>query len=84
VDFLYQDISQRNQAEIFIKNLKKYLKDGSQAIIMIKARSIDVSIKPSQSYKKVFKILKETNLKIIEQVELEPYKKDHAAIIVTK
>lgn len=84
VDFLYQDISQRNQAEIFIKNIKKYLKDDSQAIIMVKARSIDVSIKPSQSYKKVVKTLKEINLKIIDQIEIAPYKKDHAAIIVTK
>jgi fibrillarin-like pre-rRNA processing protein len=83
VDFLYQDISQRNQAEIFISNIKQYLKTESQAIIMIKARSINVSIKPNESYEKVKEDLREAGLKIINQYELYPYEKDHAAIVVT-
>ena len=50
IDFVYQDISQRNQDEIFINNIKKYLKINGQGIIMIKARSIDVSLKPNQVF----------------------------------
>ncbi|MCK4902856.1 MAG: fibrillarin-like rRNA/tRNA 2'-O-methyltransferase, partial [Thermoplasmatales archaeon] len=46
VDLIYQDISQRNQAQIFISNVKRYLKKNEVGILMVKARSIDVSLKP--------------------------------------
>ncbi len=57
VDIVYQDISQRNQPEIFIRNVMRYLKKNGQGIIMIKARSIDISMKPKQVYKIVIKDL---------------------------
>ena len=81
VDIVYQDISQRNQAEIFIKNIKRYLKSEGIGIIMVKARSIDVSLKPKVAFDMVCSIIKENNLKINKMVELHPYEKDHAAII---
>lgn len=83
VDFLYQDISQRNQAEIFINNINKYLKEGAQGVIMVKARSIDVSLQPNQSYQKVIDQLKEKDLKIIDIIDISPYEKDHAAIVIS-
>jgi fibrillarin-like pre-rRNA processing protein len=84
VDLIYQDISQRNQAEIFLKNIKKYLKEDGIAVIMVKARSIDVALKPKIAYEKVCSYLKENNLKIKQFFELEPYEKDHAVILVSK
>ena len=84
VDLIYQDISQRNQAEIFLENIKKYLKENGLAVIMVKARSIDVAIKPKIAYEKVCNYLKENNLKIKQVFELEPYEKDHAAVLVSK
>ena len=81
VDLIYQDISQRNQAEIFIKNIKKFLKINGQGIMMIKARSIDVSLKPKKAYDLVCSKLKESHLKIVDTIDLSPYEKDHAAII---
>ena len=83
VDIVYQDISQRNQAEIFIENINKYLKENGSGIIMVKARSIDVSLNPKKVYEKVCTKLKENNLNIINKIDLEPYEKDHAAIVVT-
>jgi len=82
VDFIYQDISQRNQAEIFILNVKKYLKQGRMGILMVKARSIDVSLRPEKAYEMVCLKLKEQGLKVLEKIDLKPYEKDHAAIIV--
>lgn len=82
VDLIYQDISQRNQADIFLENIKKYLKEKGFAIIMVKARSIDVAMKPKTVYENVCKYLKENNLMIKQVLELEPYEKDHAAILV--
>jgi fibrillarin-like pre-rRNA processing protein len=83
VDLIYQDISQRNQADIFISNVSRYLKSKEMSILMVKARSIDVSLKPKKAYDLVCKKLKENKLKIVETIVLSPYEKDHAAIIVT-
>jgi fibrillarin-like pre-rRNA processing protein len=83
VDFIYQDISQRNQAEIFINNTSNYLKEKKQGILIVKARSIDVSLKPKDAYNQVCSELEKNNLKIIKTVDLSPYEKDHAAILVS-
>ena len=83
VDIVYQDISQRNQAEIFIENVKKFLKENGVGIIMIKARSIDVSLAPEKVYDTVCLKLKENDLEIIKKIDLKPYEKDHSAIVVT-
>ena len=83
VDLVYQDISQRNQAEIFIENVNRFLKENGKGIIMVKARSINVSLKPEKVYDIVSSKLKENNLKIINKIDLKPYEKDHAAIVVS-
>jgi len=83
VDFIYQDISQRNQPEIFIENIERYLKKDGNGMIMVKARSIDVSLKPKQAYELVCSKLKEHGLEIIKTIDLAPYEKDHAAIYIS-
>jgi fibrillarin-like pre-rRNA processing protein len=83
IDFLYQDISQRNQTEIFIKNISKYLKNDGQGIIMVKARSIDVSIKPKKVYERVINELKKYKLMIVDFIDISHYEKDHAAIAIS-
>ena len=83
VDLIYQDISQRNQAGIFISNVARYLKKNGNGILMVKARSIDVSLEPKKVYELVCSELKDWGLKIKEKIDLTPYKKDHTAIIVS-
>ena len=82
VDLIYQDISQRNQAEIFISNVERYLKKSGIGILMVKARSIDVSLKPKEAYDRVCSKLKNNGLKIKKIIDLSPYEKDHTAILV--
>lgn len=83
VDMIYQDISQRNQSEIFIKNAKRYLKKEGQGLLMVKARSINVSLKPKEVFKIVSDDLEKSNFKVENVIELLPYEKDHAAILVS-
>ena len=64
-------------------NEKKYLKIDSQGIIMVKARSIDVSLKPQQVYDKVIENLKFNKIKITDIIDLSNYEKDHAAIVIS-
>ena len=84
VDFIYQDISQRNQAAIFCTNVQRYLKPQRQGLIMIKARSIDVSLPPKTVYAQVAKYLTSHDLSVVQTYQLEPYKKDHACILVER
>jgi fibrillarin-like pre-rRNA processing protein len=84
VDLIYQDISQRNQADIFTRNIIAYLKPKGIGLIMVKARSIDVALKPKQAYELVCTYLQQQKLKIKKTVELTPFEKDHAAILITQ
>jgi fibrillarin-like pre-rRNA processing protein len=82
VDAVYQDIAQKNQVEIFLKNCEKYLKKG-YGMLVIKSRSIDVTKKPKEIYKTVKKQL-EKEVKILDFKELDPYERDHAMFVVRK
>src|SRR3989338_2485314 len=78
VDVLYQDIAQRNQAEIFLKNLQ-FLKKGGYGLLAVKARSIDITRKPKQLFEEIRKIL-EKHLTVIDFRLLDPFEKDHCMI----
>ena len=82
VDVLYQDVAQRNQTEIFLKNLV-FLKKGGYALLAVKARSVDVTKKPKQIFKQVQEEL-EKHLKVIDYRVLEPFEKDHCMFICKK
>jgi len=77
VDIVYQDIAQRNQVEILIKNCNLFLKRNGIAMIAIKSRSIDVTRNPPQIFAEVKKEL-EQHFKILDYRNLEPMQKDHA------
>jgi len=84
VDFLYCDVAQPTQTELFMKNMNLFSKKDALGMITIKARSIDVIQKPKKIFKQEEKKLKEKGFKIIEKIKLEPYEKDHVAFIVEK
>ncbi|KZX12307.1 fibrillarin-like rRNA/tRNA 2'-O-methyltransferase [Methanobrevibacter filiformis] len=84
VDFIYCDVAQPNQSELFMNNIDFFLKKDGQSIIMIKSRSIDVNQKPQKIFKQEEKKLKEHGFQIIEKVKLEPYEKDHICFLVEK
>mgnify|MGYP003440835080 CR=1 FL=1 len=84
VDFLYCDVAQPTQTELFMKNMNLFSKDDALGMITIKARSIDVIQKPKKIFKQEEKKLKEKGFKIIEKIKLEPYEKDHIALLVEK
>jgi fibrillarin-like pre-rRNA processing protein len=83
VDMVYQDISQRNQAQIFIENANRYLKKNGTGVLMVKARSIDVSLKPSKAYDLVCSEINSSSLKIKNKIDLSPYEKDHMTIVIS-
>ncbi len=83
VDVIYQDVAQKNQVEIFLKNSDLFLKNDGYALLAVKARSIYVTRQPKQIFKEVKEKL-EKNLTIIDYRELEPFQKDHCMFICKK
>ena len=83
VDVLYQDVAQKNQIGIFLKNMKLFLKSGGYGLLAVKARSVDVTKQPKQIFREVKDIL-EKEMTIIDYRELDPFQKDHAMFICRK
>ena len=83
VDVIYQDVAQKNQAEILLKNTALYLKEGGHAILAIKAMSIDSTKKTSEVISGEIGKLKGV-FKILEVVDLAPFEKDHAMVVAEK
>jgi fibrillarin-like pre-rRNA processing protein len=82
VDTLFQDISQRNQAEIFCKNAQ-FLKKGTYGCLSLKTKSISQSKNKKDILIDEKKILEKEF--IIEQIiSIEPYEKEHYLILVKK
>jgi fibrillarin-like pre-rRNA processing protein len=83
VDIVYQDVAQRDQVQIFLKNMR-FLKDGGTSYLMVKARSIDVAGDPRSIANKGRMEIEEHGLEVLEVVGLEPFEKDHACIVALK
>jgi fibrillarin-like pre-rRNA processing protein len=83
VDVLYQDIAQRDQVGIFLKNYDKFLKKGGFGLLCIKARSIDVTKNPKYIFNKIMKELNDKT-SVVDYRILDPYEKDHAFFVVKK
>jgi fibrillarin-like pre-rRNA processing protein len=83
VDVVYQDIAQRDQAEIFLRNCNVFLKKGGFGILCVKARSIDVTKNPKQIFRLIREKL-EKEIIIVDYKELDPLELDHCIFICKK
>ena len=78
---LLQDVAQRHQVDIFLRNVP-FVQKGGLGFLFVKARSINVSESPTLIYKEVERRLDEAGLQILRQVDLEPFEQDHRAFVV--
>ncbi|MBN1503030.1 fibrillarin-like rRNA/tRNA 2'-O-methyltransferase [Candidatus Woesearchaeota archaeon] len=83
VDFIYQDIAQKNQSQIFLRNCELFLKKDAFAILCVKARSVDVTKKPSVIYQQVRRELEKV-ITIVDYKILDPFEKDHCIFVCKK
>lgn len=82
-DVVYMDVAQRNQAEIFIKNCRMFLKPGGYGLLALKARSVDVAVSPKKIFKDTLDVL-EKEIRVIDHRIIEPFQMDHAMFICKK
>ena len=83
VDLVYQDVAQKNQVQILVKNSDNFLKKGGYALLALKARSVDVTKKPGTVFEMARQELSK-HFKVLRMVKLEPYEKDHAFFVLKK
>ena len=83
VDVVYQDIAQKNQVGIFIKNVEMFLRDNGVGLLVLKARSVDVTKNPRKIFEEVRKEL-EKHIKVVDFKTLDPFEKDHAFFVCKK
>jgi len=83
VDVVYQDLAQRNQAEIFLKNCELFLKDGGFGLFAVKAKSIDVKRRSKDLFLEM-RDLVEKKFMVVDFRDLSPHEKDHCMIIIKK
>ena len=83
VDLVFQDISQSDQAEIFIRNCEKFLKDNGVGLLSVKARSISTSRDKNEIFDEVREKIQE-EFEVVTETELDPYEKEHLLMRIKK
>jgi fibrillarin-like pre-rRNA processing protein len=80
---VYQDIAQRDQDAVFLKNAAAFLREGGKGLLMLKARSVAVAERPGDVFRRTLDTLgRDRRLRVLETVRLEPFHKDHLAISI--
>jgi len=80
VDGIYADVAQPEQATIVARNASFFLRKGGYLLLAIKARSIDVTLEPSEVYRREVETLRSNGFDIVDVVHLDPFDRDHAMI----
>ncbi len=82
ISVVYCDIAQPDQTEIAIANCKRYLwqKEGV-LFLVVKASSIDALKDKRLVFKEQADLLRKANFEVLEQIDLEPYDRNHEMII---
>jgi fibrillarin-like pre-rRNA processing protein len=81
IDVIYQDVAQKNQAEILLRNMDYY--KAKEGLLAIKARSISSVKDPKAVFKEELRKLKE-RYNVLETIDLKPYDKDHIMVSVRR
>ena len=81
-DYLYSDVAQRDQVQIFVSNFNRY--KCRSGILMLKCRSIDVSAEPAVVAKESVAAIRNRGLKCEEPLNIGAFEKDHFAILIQR
>lgn len=80
VDVVYQDIAQKNQAGILMKNMREFA--AKTGMLALKARCEDVTREPRSIFSETASFISKEGFEVLDLVDLEPFEKDHAMLAV--
>lgn len=83
-EFLYQDIAQRDQAEIFCENADAVLSRRGRGILMLKIRSVTQRRPVAVVIREARRLLERRGFDVAPEVPLAPFSRDHAALAVRR
>lgn len=82
-DLLYQDVSQKNQVQIFKKNAARFLPKNAFGMLALKAKSISSTAEMQKIFQKAEEELAE-DFEILQKINLKPFEKDHIFYLLKK
>lgn len=80
VDVVYCDIAQPDQTDIAIANCVAYSKQSGIMLLVVKTRSINVTMDPKAVVAQEATKLEKSGFRIDQIINLEPFDKDHGMI----
>ncbi|HXG07457.1 MAG TPA: fibrillarin-like rRNA/tRNA 2'-O-methyltransferase [Nitrososphaera sp.] len=80
VDVVYCDIAQPDQTDIAIANCNAYLKPSGVMLLVVKTRSIDVTMEPRAVIMQEAARLEKNGFSVEQIITLDPFDKDHGMI----
>ncbi|MBS7287641.1 MAG: fibrillarin-like rRNA/tRNA 2'-O-methyltransferase [Candidatus Freyarchaeota archaeon] len=81
VETIYCDVAQPEQAKLLADNADMFLRKGGWILLAIKARSIDVTKKPSEVYKREIAVLEDRGFRVRQTISLEPFDRAHSMVL---
>jgi fibrillarin-like pre-rRNA processing protein len=84
VDFLYQDVAQRDQARIFVDNAHVSLATAGRGILMLKVRSVTQRRSSPAVVREARGELVRGGLRVTGEFSLAPFARDHVALLVRR
>lgn len=80
VGAVYSDVAQPDQTEIAVSNCSRFLEPGGVLMMVVKARSIDVTRSPGRIAREEARKL-ESRFELAQSIDLHPYDLDHSMIV---
>ncbi len=84
VDFLYQDLAQRNQAEVFLENASSCLVRDGSGMLMLKVRSVTQRKPTAAVVADTRELLTRQGWSVVDQRALGPFSRDHVALVLRR
>jgi len=81
VDVVFEDVADKEQANVMIRNAKACLKKGGYGMLAVKARCIDSAADPKKIFAQVEKDLSE-DFEIEENIDIDQFEKDHEFLLL--
>jgi fibrillarin-like pre-rRNA processing protein len=84
INVVYSDVAQPDQTEIAIRNYGFFLEKSGTLYLVVKASSIDALKSKNEVFQDQIKLLERAGFEVLQEIDLEPYDKNHAMIIATR
>jgi len=84
VDVVYQDVAQRDQWAIARRNVDVHMDPGGWLLLVVKARSVDVSMAAPRVFEGVAGQAAADGYRVVETVDMDRFDEGHAVLVIRR